>query len=225
MAKTETPEKVVDFSKLDGPAKLEVFKEALKGDDLKDTNLIKELDIKLPEPKAPEKISKNEEEIKRLLDVHEKTRDQLLELGHKFEEKKTKMSEAETIIYDKIEKNSQANLSEAIDALVKIDPDSPHEIVSKMSIPTEEKVIVAKAFKEMATRNQEAVKKIKDELDTAASELKDAKLSAPKKEEDKTGKDIVDQALSKMGEPAYKDPEAEAKVKAEAEAKSKNKQE
>lgn len=207
MAKTETPEQVVDFSKLDSSAKLEAFKEALKTDDtLKTLDLVKEFDIKLPDPTPVDKAVKNQEEIQSKLQEYEKTRGELAELGHKFETQ-SQMSESEKIIYDKVEKNSQVNLSEAIDDLVKLDADSPHEIISKMSIPTEEKVIVAKAFKEMASRNSEAVKKIKDELDTAAAELKDAKLSAPQKVEDKTGKDKVDEQMSKMGMPPIKDPE------------------
>ena len=43
----------------------------------------------------------------------------------------------------------------------------------------------------MIVRNSEAVKKIKTELDTATSELTDAKLNAPKEEEDATGDERV----------------------------------
>lgn len=206
--KKDTPEQVVDFSKLDKTAKLAAFIEATKGDDFKDVDLVKELNIKLPEPKVIDTASKNEEAIAKLIPKYEKTRGELVELGHKFETT-SQMSEAEKVIYDKIEKQSQASLSEKVADLIKIDADFPsEEVLSKMSIATEDKLVVASAFKEMIVRNSEAVSKIKKELDTAVAELKTAKLASPAKpENDKSGADIVDSKMSTLEFVPEKTPE------------------
>lgn len=198
---TQPPETVVDFSKLDAKAKLATFIEATKSDEFKNIDLVKELDIKLPEPKPDPVVEdsvKNAEAIKEKLQDYEKTRGELLELGHKFE-KKSQMSEAEQVIYDKIEKNSQAKLQESVDELEKLDADFPsEEILNKMKVGTEEKIVIAAGYKEMIVRNSDAISKIKTELDTATSELKDAKLNAPVTVEDKTGDERVSAMMESM---------------------------
>lgn len=212
MAKTETPEKkteVVDFSKLDSNAKLEMFKEALKSDDFKNIDLAKELDIKAPEP-IKDETNKNDEAIAKLLPSYEETRGKLIELGHKFE-KESKMSEIEKTIIDRLEKQSQAKLSDQIVDLVKLDADFPSDIVKNMEIPTEDKLIVAAGMKELVIRNTDAIKKVQTELDTAATELKDAKLASPLKEkEDRTGAEKVDSMMSEFG---MKSPEKSPETK------------
>lgn len=212
---TKTPEQVVDFSKLDAKAKLAQFIEATKSDEFKDIDLIKELHIKVPEPEIVDKAVKNEEAIKEKLEVYEKTRGELADLGHKFE-KTAKLSEAEQIIYDKIEKNSQAKLQESVDELEKLDTDFPsEEIINKMSIGTEEKIVVAAGYKEMVVRNSDAITKIKKELDTATSELTDARLNAPETVEDKTG----DERVSAMMESLEIELKADGKKPAEPKKK------
>lgn len=200
MAK-ETPETVVDFSKLDIAAKLQMFKEVTQTDEFKKEkiDLAKELSIEAPKPEPVVDIAvKNAEAIEKKLKEHEKTRSELLELGHKFDTS-AKLSEAEQIIYDKIEKNSQAKLSESVTELIKLDADFPsEEILSKMSISTEDKLVVAAGYKEMIVRNSEAVLKIKKELDGATSELKDAKLASPTEEEDKSGEERVSAMMEKL---------------------------
>ena len=202
----ETPETVVDFSKLDSSAKLEMFKEALKGDEFKDVDLVKELSITIPEPQVIEKAVQNKEAIEKLLKVNDETRGELRELGHKFQTE-SKMSDIEIKITERQEKQSKAMLSERITELEELDSDFPSEIVNNMDIPTEDKLIVALAMKEVAVRNSEAIKKIKTELDTASAELKDAKLAAPETVVDKSGADIVDSKMSEIGLETPKDPD------------------
>ena len=67
-----------------------------------------------------------------------------------------------------------------------------------MSISTEDKLVVAAGYKEMIVRNSEAITKIKKELDTATSEIKDAKLASQTEEEDKSGEERVNAMMEKV---------------------------
>lgn len=198
--KLETPateSNIVDFTKLDGKAKLEAFKEAYKSEEFKDIDLYKELGLE--KPTVDEKVSMNKAVIESELPKYEQARAKLAEAGYKFE--KVAMSESEKLIHEKIEKQSQAKFSEQQTDILKIDKDFPVEAISKMSIPTEDKVTIMATMKEVAVRNQEAIDKLTKELDITNESLKEAKLAAPENpdKEDKTGEQAVASKLQEYG--------------------------
>jgi len=209
MAKQEIPEQVVDFSKLTTEEKLAAFKEALSQDEsFKNIDLAKELGIKAPE-QVDETQVKNQEIIKETLPLYEEIRAKLAQAGYKFEE--SKMSEAELKVREITEKQSRAMFADASEAITNVDKDFPVEVIAKLSIPTEDKVIIAQAMKTVAVRNSEAVEKVQKELDAATAELKDARLGAPKPEDSEIleGSTKVSNALAAFG---MKDSVPETKV-------------
>ena len=207
MTSKEPPASVKDnpFAKLDAEGlknTLAQFQEALKGDAGKDIDLAKTLGIETKAPDTPVP-SKNEAAIRKWIPIFENAKEALTDAGYKFditEPKTAKMSEAEKAVNERLETLAQAKFSELNSEILKIDKDFPVEIVSKLSTPTEHKVLILSAFKEVASRNQDAVLKVQKELDTAKKQIEDnAKFSTPGKEKEQTGSEKVDQYMAKMG--------------------------
>jgi hypothetical protein len=190
-------DKIVDFSKLDAKAKLEAFIEATKAEDFKNIDLYEKLG--LDKPVVDDKSSKNKAVIEEELPKFEASRSKLAEAGYKFE--KVAMSASEKLIHEKIEKQSSAKFEEQKTDILKIDEDFPVEDISKMSIPTEDKNTVMATLKGVAVRNSAALAKLRTELDTANSQLKEAKLASPENpdKKDQSGESIVSSKLEEFG--------------------------
>jgi hypothetical protein len=110
--------------------------------------------------------------------------------------KETKMSEAEKAIAERVEKHAQAKFSEQKHDVLKIDPDFPVDVIEKLDISTDDKIVMMGAFREVAERNQAAINKLKGELDVANEQLKEVKMRSPAEEKkDVTGKDIVESKM------------------------------
>jgi hypothetical protein len=187
-------EKVVDFSKLSADEKIAAFKEALSTEDFKEVDLYAKLGLDKP---VVEKPSVNQEVIDELTPQYEEIRAKLAEAGYKFEE--ARMSETEKKIYDKVEKQAQANFAEHESELTKIDAEFPVESIAKLSIPTEDKNTVMVVLKDVAARFADGSANLKKELDSANAQLKEAKLAAPETDaETKDGESKVNAAMSEF---------------------------
>lgn len=199
----DTTKKLADISVEDMTSKLAEIQEALLNNPtFKDIDQYKALGLTKPEDKPKEKENKkqiNQEAIDRLLPILDKTRVELTEAGYEFPTV-SKMSEGEKALHEKLEVIAVAKFAEQKSDILKIDPDYPVKEIEDLKIPTESKIAVMNASKEIAERNVEAVKKVKSELDTTVTELKEVKLSSPKEEEtDSTGESKVNEQLAKFG--------------------------
>ena len=221
MTKQETPEvkKENPYLKLDETGiktELAKFSEALKSDTAKNLDIADILGIKksetpkdvttdsTPKPKEP---SLDAEQIKRWTPIYENAKDALVEAGFKFEATEpltSKMSEAEKAVGERITKIATAKFSEQKTDLLKTDKDFPVEIIEKLDIPIEDKVIIMSSMKEVTSRNSEAVAKVQKELDVASKSLDETKILVPKPEEKNDGAKKVAELASKMGAGALK---------------------
>ena len=219
--KTETKDKKLsELSKEEMTSKLAEFQEALKSDTFKDIDQYKALGLERADKTIIERDMKtqvkNEEAIKRLLPIFDKTKVELIEAGYEFKSE-TKMSEGEIKIHEEVEKLSLAKFAEQKAEVLKIDPDYPVKEIEDLKIPTGDKVAVMTVNKTIAERNVEAIAKGKKEFDTLTSELKEVKLAAPADpKKDVTGESIVNETLAKFG---MKVEEPKADIKSEKQKK------
>lgn len=218
MTKQEPPETVKDnpYTKLDSDgikAELAKFSEALKSDVAKDIDILKELKVEAPKldedpkkdipneaPKPEKKI--DTDAIKSWTPIYENAKEALLEAGFKFESTEpqtSKMSEAEKAVGERITKIATAKFSEQKTDLLKDDKDFPVEIIEKLDVPIEDRVIIMASMKEIVSRNSEAVAKVQKELDVASKSLEEAQIHVPKLEEKKDGSNRLASIASKMG--------------------------
>lgn len=205
--KIETPEtkpKENPLLKLDPDevkSKLAEFQEALKDEKFKGIDIYKAIGLEKPVEVDPDAEAKKVK-IETLTKTYKESVDALKELGVDLTPKpeESKMSEADKIINERIEKQGQAKFAEQKTDLLKLDPDYPIEVIEKLDLPIEEKLTVMAAQKEITQRNVDSIKKVKDELDVVVKERDEVKMGAPAKEkEDKTGKEKVDEQIAKFG--------------------------
>lgn len=198
----EETKKLADLTAEEMTSKLAEIQEALLNNPtFKDIDKFKALGVEKPEEKKEETTKKqiNQEAIDRLLPILDKTRVELTEAGYEFPTV-SKMSDGEKALHEKLEVIAVAKFAEQKADILKIDPDYPVKEIEDMNIPTESKISVMTANKAIAERNVEAVKKVKSELDTTVTELKEVKLSSPKEpEKDSTGESKVNEQLAKFG--------------------------
>ena len=204
----QTPPEVknseMDYSKLDMEGMKEhiaKFQEALKSDQFKEIDLAKSLGVKAPEAPAVnvEEQRVKQETIDRVLPAFTQAKEELITAGFSFKE--AKMSEAEKDIYERLEQQAQAKFSEQKIELSKIDDDFDASIIESIDAPTEAKIQFAIAQRNVLSKNQEAVEKIKDELTKVTKELEEVKMSSPSEEtkEPATGESIVSKSIAKFG--------------------------
>lgn len=197
----EDTKKLADLNVEEMTSKLAEIQEALLNNPtFEKIDQYKALGLTKPEEKKDEnKKQINQEAIDRLLPILDKTRVELTEAGYEFPTV-SKMSEGEKALHEKLEVIAVAKFAEQKSDILKIDPDYPVKEIEDLKIPTESKIAVMNASKEIAERNVEAVKKVKSELDTTVTELKEVKLSSPKEpEKDSTGESKVNEQLAKFG--------------------------
>lgn len=197
----EETKKLADLTVEDMTSKLAEIQEALLNNPtFKDIDQYKALGLTKPEEKKEEtKKQINQEAIDRLLPILDKTRVELTEAGYEFPTV-SKMSDGEKALHEKLEVIAVAKFAEQKADILKIDPDYPVKEIEDLNISTESKISVMTANKAIAERNVDAVKKVKSELDTTVTELKEVKLSSPKEpEKDSTGESKVNEQLAKFG--------------------------
>jgi hypothetical protein len=203
LTKQEPPQTIQQEKKLEELSveefseKIASFQEALKLDKFKNIDIYEKLGL--------EKPSKNTDVDPKLAeDLTNKYNDivgQMTKLGIEIPTQ-VKMSETERAIAERVEKHAQAKFSEQKQDVLKIDPDFPVDIIEKLKISTDDKIVMMSAFREVAERNQAAIKKVKTELDVVSSELKEVKMRAPAEEKkDRTGKEIVESKMKEWGLP------------------------
>ena len=210
--KTETKDNpLTKLSPEEVESKLAEFQEALKDEKFKGVDIYKAIGLERPVEVKPEDEAKKVE-IESLTKTYKDSVDALKKLGVDIEPKQeSKMSEADKIINERLEKQGQAKFAEQKSDLLKIDPDYPIEVIEKLDLPIEEKLVVMATQKEITQRNVDAIKTIKGELDVVVKEREDIKMGAPAKDDDKTGKDKVSEQAAKFGlkveEPEKTNPE------------------
>ena len=182
-------------------SKLAQFQEALKDNKFKGIDIYKAIGLEKPVEVNPEDEAKKVK-IESLTKTYNESIDALKELGVDLTPKpeESKMSEADKIISERLEKQGQAKFAEQKSDLLKQDPDYPIEIIEKLKLPIEDKLVIMAAQKEITQRNVDAIKTVKDELDVVVKERDDIKIGAPAEEKgDKTGADIVKEQAAKFG--------------------------
>lgn len=205
MAKQDPPKTKVEIdveslSKMSAEelqGQLAKFKEVLSSDTFKDKVDVHEA-LGLEKPVGAPKEDINKDKINELLPKYEQMRADLTEAGYKFEE--SKMSEAEKRAQERITKFAEAKFAEQKQDILKADKDFPVDLLEKADVDIDGKIALATAAKELVSRNSESIDKLKKELDNANSQLKEAKMMAPKPEaKDETGASKVKSVAAKFG--------------------------
>ena len=218
-AKTQPDGKpLTELTKEEVETKLAEFQEALKDKKFEGIDVYKAIGLERPTQVDPDAEAKKAK-IEALTKTYDEAVDALKELGVDKTPKPeaSKMSEADKIIAERLEKQGQAKFTEQKSDLLKMDPDYPIEIIEKIDLPIEEKLVVMAAQKEITQRNIDSIKKIKDELDVVVKERDEVKMGAPAEEaKDKTGEEKVKEQMAKFGlkeeeDPSKTDPEKKDK--------------
>ena len=218
MTKIETPKETKENPFVNKEGKLDTeliakFQEALKTDAAKDYDFNKEFNVTaVPDsvttptadatPKIPETPSTNEVEVKKWIGIYENAHEALKEAGYNFKEapQTSKMSEAEQAVKERLDKIAEIKYVETKNSVLETDKDFPVEIVDKLSgLAPEDKALVMAAFKEVAVRGTESIKKLQTELTTATTKLEDPKFSTPVETGPKDGKSKVEAMRAHFG--------------------------
>lgn len=195
MAKQEIPQvekKLEELTKEEMVERLASFKEVLKQDKFKDIDLqsifgVTSKNTGVDPNLAQELINKYNDVVK-----------QMNQLGIPVP-KEVKMSEAERALAERIEKQAVAKFTEQRQEVLKLDPDFPIDIIDKLDVSTDDKIVLMSACRQVVQRNNEAIDKIRKELDNVNAQLKEVKMRAPQEPKDTESAETVDKYLKEFG--------------------------